>query len=192
MRSERATVALDRRGFKRRSSHLNKMRIGRTRRRAPGLGMASIGRAIVGFHRDEAGAWVAELACGHRQHVRHAPPWQSRPWVETEAGRAQHIGAELACPHCAMPSLPAGLAQYKQTAEFDEHTLPSGLRARHTLKPGTWGRIVVLEGKLLYVFEDEPGRAFVLTPALPGVVPPEVPHHVEPRGPVRLRIDFYR
>lgn len=91
-----------------------------------------------------------------------------------------------------MPSLPAGIIQYKQTAEFDAQTLPSGLRSRHTLKPGTWARIVVLEGKLLYVIEREPTLAFVLTPALPGIVQPEVPHHVELRGPVRLRIDFYR
>jgi tellurite resistance-related uncharacterized protein len=91
-----------------------------------------------------------------------------------------------------MPSLPAGVARYKQTAEFDAQTLPSGLRSRHTLKPGTWGRIVVLEGELLYVIEHEPGTAFVLTPTLPGIVPPEVEHHVEPRGPVRLHIEFYR
>jgi tellurite resistance-related uncharacterized protein len=92
----------------------------------------------------------------------------------------------------AMPSLPANVAQYKQTAEFDERTLPHGLRSRHMLKPGTWGRIVVLEGELLYVIEQEPSLAFVLTPARPGIVAPEAPHHVELRGPVRLRIEFLR
>ena len=25
--------------------------------------------------------WVAELECGHTQHVRHDPPWTNRPWV---------------------------------------------------------------------------------------------------------------
>jgi tellurite resistance-related uncharacterized protein len=149
-------------------------------------------RAIVGFHRDSEGDWVAELACGHNQHVRHAPPWQSRPWVTTEAGRAEHLGVELPCPRCAMPSLPAGVAQYKQTPEFDEHTLPAGLRKAHTLKPDTWARIVVLEGRLLYVIGREPNTAFVLTPDFPGIVEPEVPHHVEPRGPVRLHIEFLR
>ena len=154
--------------------------------------MESVVRAIVGFHQDQEGAWIAELACGHGQHVRHPPPWQLRPWVETEAGRAQHLGAELPCPSCVMPSLPEGVIQYKQTPEFDAQTLPTGLRSRHTLKPRTWGRIIVLEGKLLYVIEGEPGIAFVLTPELPGIVAPEVPHHVEPRGPVRLHIEFYR
>jgi tellurite methyltransferase len=95
-------------------------------------------------------------------------------------------------PSSAMPSLPPGVTQYKQTAEFDEQTLPNGLRSRHTLKPGTWGRIVVLEGELLYVIESEPSAEFVLTAARPGIVQPEVAHHVAPRGPVRLRIEFYR
>jgi tellurite methyltransferase len=147
---------------------------------------------IVAFRQDEQGVWVAELACGHSQHVRHAPPWQSQSWVLDEAGRAAHLGVELPCASCELPSLPAGVALYKQTPEFDEHTLPAGLRSRHTLKPDTWARIVVLEGRLLYVIEREPVAAFVLTPALPGIVEPEVPHHVEPRGAVRLRIDFYR
>ena len=35
-------------------------------------------RAIVGYHRDDVGDWVAELECGHAQHVRHDPPWQLR------------------------------------------------------------------------------------------------------------------
>lgn len=44
-------------------------------------------QAIIGFHLDEENHWVAELACGHHQHVRHTPPWQNRPWVITEQGR---------------------------------------------------------------------------------------------------------
>ncbi|MET0349673.1 MAG: DUF3565 domain-containing protein, partial [Rhizobacter sp.] len=36
---------------------------------------------ITGFHQDDEQHWVAQLACGHNQHVRHDPPWQLRPWV---------------------------------------------------------------------------------------------------------------
>lgn len=57
-------------------------------------------QAIIGFHRDENGHWVARLACGHNQHVRHNPPWQNRPWVTTEAGRARHLGRSLNCKKC--------------------------------------------------------------------------------------------
>ena len=37
------------------------------------------------FHQDEQGDWVAELECGHGQHVRHRSPWELRPWVLSEA-----------------------------------------------------------------------------------------------------------
>ncbi len=60
-----------------------------------------IPRAIRGFHQDEHGDWVAELECGHTQHVRHKPPWIERPWVTTAAGRAAHLGHTLECKHCA-------------------------------------------------------------------------------------------
>lgn len=55
---------------------------------------------IVAYHRDEEDHWVAELACGHNQHVRHAPPLISRPWVESQAGRAAMLGHELDCKKC--------------------------------------------------------------------------------------------
>ncbi|HVV47131.1 MAG TPA: DUF3565 domain-containing protein [Bryobacteraceae bacterium] len=60
-------------------------------------------RRIVGFHRDEAGHWVADLECGHGQHVRHQPPWMMRPWVLTEEGRSAFLGRELVCVKCAEP-----------------------------------------------------------------------------------------
>lgn len=55
---------------------------------------------IVGFHKDEHGDWVADLKCGHTQHVRHDPPWQLRPWVTSEEGRKSKVGMELNCKKC--------------------------------------------------------------------------------------------
>jgi hypothetical protein len=55
---------------------------------------------IVRFKQDAAGDWIAELSCGHSQHMRHRPPWMLRPWVTTEAGRALKLGSELDCPLC--------------------------------------------------------------------------------------------
>jgi hypothetical protein len=57
-------------------------------------------QAIVGFHQDEHGDWVADLACGHGQHVRHQPPFVSRPWVVTAQGRASRVGEPLDCKLC--------------------------------------------------------------------------------------------
>lgn len=57
-------------------------------------------RAVIGFETDEEGHWVAQLECGHGQHVRHDPPWMVRDWVTTEQGRAQRVGMMLECKRC--------------------------------------------------------------------------------------------
>jgi 8-oxo-dGTP pyrophosphatase MutT (NUDIX family) len=67
--------------------------------RGPHLPVA-VPRRIVGFHQDEERHWVADLDCGHAQHVRHDPPWQNRPWVVTAEGRARYLGVELQCKKC--------------------------------------------------------------------------------------------
>ncbi|HEY2545268.1 MAG TPA: DUF3565 domain-containing protein [Candidatus Acidoferrum sp.] len=59
-----------------------------------------IRRKIIGFHLDERKDWVAELECGHQQHVRHDPPWMERVWVTTKSGREEHLGHELICLLC--------------------------------------------------------------------------------------------
>jgi len=65
------------------------------------MGTVGVGRRIIGFARDEDDDWVALLDCGHRQHVRHRPPWTNRPWVVNAAGRAAHLGHTLCCVDCA-------------------------------------------------------------------------------------------
>jgi Protein of unknown function (DUF3565) len=57
-------------------------------------------RRIVSFHQDDEQHWVADLECGHTQHVRHDPPWQVREWVTTPAGRAGWLGRFLECRRC--------------------------------------------------------------------------------------------
>lgn len=57
-------------------------------------------RLITGFHQDPESHWVADLECGHSQHVRHDPPWQVRAWVLTEETRRAHLGTPLDCVVC--------------------------------------------------------------------------------------------
>ena len=80
-------------------------------------------------------------------------------------------------------------APYRSTAVFDETTLPDTLRREHRTKPGVWGVIRVLEGKLRLNFAD--GGEEILTPNRPGLVLPEQAHRVEPIGPMRMQVDFY-
>jgi tellurite resistance-related uncharacterized protein len=146
-------------------------------------------RQIIGFHCDDEGAWVAELACGHGQHVRHDPPWQSRAWVNDDEGRRAKLGAELDCLYCNMARLPEGLIAYKRTASFSELDIPAGLLRDHRTKAGVWARIVVEDGKLEYTCSR---GAFVLRPGIDGIAPPEQPHRVRPVGTVRFHVSFLR
>lgn len=63
-------------------------------------------RTIIDFHRDEEGHWVADLDCGHGQHVRHDPPWMTRPWVITAEGRQSRLGVLLECKKCDEEGVP--------------------------------------------------------------------------------------
>jgi hypothetical protein len=65
-----------------------------------GSGDRGVPRRIIGFHQDDEAHWVADLECGHTQHVRHDPPWQQRPWVVTAEGRQRFLGTSLRCVLC--------------------------------------------------------------------------------------------
>jgi len=87
--------------------------------------------------------------------------------------------------------LPGDAAAYKRTAIFDEASLPPGLRRRHSTREEVWGVITVLAGRLAYRIL-EPASATLLTPGRPGLVRPRQYHQVEPDGPVRFFVEFYR
>lgn len=55
---------------------------------------------IKNYHQDGECDWVAQLACGHFQHVRHKPPFINRPWVIIEQGRLSMLGHQLNCVKC--------------------------------------------------------------------------------------------
>ena len=87
-------------------------------------------------------------------------------------------------------SSPPSPIPYKRTAVFDEYTLPKGLRREHRTKPGVWGVIRVLDGRVRYQVLD-PASEVILEPGRPGLVHPDEPHLVEPLGPIRMQIEFY-
>lgn len=91
-----------------------------------------------------------------------------------------------------MRTLPAHLEHYKTTPEFSQESVPAGLLRNHTTAAGVWGRIVVLEGSLRYVIEAPEPETHLLVPGTPGIVEPQVPHHVALAGPVRFCVEFHR
>jgi tellurite methyltransferase len=149
-------------------------------------------RAIVGYHHDAVGDLVADLDCGHGQHVRHQPPFVLRPWTLTEDGRRSMLGTPLACVRCDRLEFPEGFATYKRTREFTHDTVPAGLRHHHTTAVGVWARIVVLDGQLAYQVEPPVDRRWILDTTHPGVVAPQIPHRVEVIAPVRCYVEFWK
>lgn len=149
-------------------------------------------RAITGFRLDDLGDWVANLDCGHGQHVRHRPPFVSRPWVVSDVGREAMLGAELDCVRCDRMEWPEGLAAYRRTPEFDETTIPAGLKSEHATKRGVWARIHVMFGALRYHVGAPVRRSLHVRPNSIAVIVPEIRHRVEPEGSVRFFIEFWR
>ena len=73
--------------------------------------------------------------------------------------------------------------------------MPSGLLKAHRTKAGTWGRIVVLEGRLLYRIHTAPAEEHILDPDTvcgPGIIEPEVQHEIAALGKARFRVEFFR
>jgi tellurite methyltransferase len=149
-------------------------------------------QTITGFHRDAEGDWVAELSCGHNQHVRHRPPFMQRPWTVTEAGRDERLGTPLPCPPCARAEFPAAIRRVRSSPEWDERTVPPGLLRAHQLAAGTWGKLIVHQGALRFSLTGEPPVSVELVAGSPAqAIPPGVCHEVQPMGSVRFSIDFF-
>ncbi len=80
---------------------------------------------------------------------------------------------------------------YKTTAIFDQDSLPDALRRDHSTKAGVWGLIRVLEGSLRLDYAEATPE-LILTAGRPGLIRPEQVHRVEPLGPMRMQVEFYR
>ncbi len=87
-------------------------------------------------------------------------------------------------------SIPAGHVLERTTAEFDEHSVPTGLLRDHRVARGTWGRLVVRAGGLRFGFGDD--AEFDVAAGESVVIPPERLHHVAVDGAVRFVVEFHR
>ena len=118
-------------------------------------------------------------------------------YISPRPGFTQHLLTTHATEHmvdlirrAAQFRPPPRPEPYKQTPVFDEGTLPAGLRREHRTKPGVWGVIRVLEGRLRYEVLD-PASEIILEPGHAALVLPDQPHLVEPLGPMRMQLEFY-
>ncbi len=95
-----------------------------------------------------------------------------------------------------MKTLPDHFSVYRSTPEFDADSVPKGLLKAHHTKAGTWGKIVILKGRLKYRIlptDENEMEENILSPQCFGVVEPTVLHEVEVIDEsVRFRVDFLK
>jgi tellurite methyltransferase len=147
-------------------------------------------RAMSGYHRDLKDDWVAELSCGHSQHIRHRPPFQLREWVLNAKGRHDRLGSLLDCPLCDRAELPDGLELVRTSPEWNERTIPAGLKQTHRMAAGTWGSIKVHDGNLRFTARTEPELHLIVRAGSTQAIPPEVEHEVQALDRVCFSIDI--
>jgi hypothetical protein len=80
-------------------------------------------RRITAFHQDPEQHWVADLECGHAQHIRHDPPMETRLWVLTEESRRSHLGTTLNCLLCDPPATADLAASSEARAAYEDARL---------------------------------------------------------------------
>jgi tellurite resistance-related uncharacterized protein len=114
----------------------------------------------------------------------------------TSFGRSSHsLGMSS-----GMKELPKDVVRYSQVPKtgsfFTATTIPKGLLRDHTTKAGTWGVIRVSSGKLEYSMFQEPSLPGVVvecSPDMPGIIEPQVKHHVKPLSDdLKFVVEFYR
>lgn len=151
---------------------------------------SEVKRPITGFGVDELGDWFAVLGCGHRQHVRHQPPFINRPWVTTKAGRTSRLGHELDCVRCDRLELPDHVQAAQTTAAFTQQNIDRALARARVLGVQSWLRIVIVQGALRY-------RAPLLAvdsrldANTVGIVPPAVACNLVPLGHVLFYFEAF-
>jgi tellurite resistance-related uncharacterized protein len=99
-----------------------------------------------------------------------------------------------------MKELPQDVVQYSQVPKpgsfFTATTIPKGLLRDHTTRVGTWGVIRVSSGTLEYsIPQEEPSPVVVVecSPDLPGIIEPQVKHHVKALSEdLKFVVEFYR
>ena len=88
-------------------------------------------------------------------------------------------------------TLPEGAKKVGSTPVMTEKTVVSGILKKHLAPRGKFGYLVVEEGSLQFVWEDEKDNVLDADPEHPIVIFPERYHHVSITETVRFRVEFY-
>ncbi len=76
---------------------------------------------------------MAELECGHNQHVRHDLPWECSPWGVSPEGRNSRLGFRLNCIKCDRGE-PSDLPGWQTWATEDREKDPYAQARNHPIE----------------------------------------------------------
>ncbi|MDP6480845.1 MAG: DUF1971 domain-containing protein [Acidimicrobiales bacterium] len=76
--------------------------------------------------------------------------------------------------------------------EFTAGTVPRKLLAAHRTAEGVWGHPVVREGRVDFVFEDDPDHVYNVEPGSPMPIPPGRSHRLSPSDDAVFAVEFHR
>ncbi len=88
-------------------------------------------------------------------------------------------------------TLPESANKVGSTPSMNEETVVKGILKNHLAPKGKYGLVVVEEGTLQFVWEDDPDNILDADPNNPIVIFSERFHHVVITGKVIFRVEFY-
>ena len=88
--------------------------------------------------------------------------------------------------------LPESAVKVGETPNMTEITVVKGILRNHLAPKGKFGLVVVEEGSLEYIWEDDKENVLNADKDHPIVIEPERYHHVVITGPVVFRVEFYK
>ena len=89
-------------------------------------------------------------------------------------------------------TLPKKAIKVGTTPSMTEETVVPGILKKHLAPTGKFGYLVVEEGSLQFVWEDEEDNVLDADSEHPIVIFPERFHHVSITSKVRFRVEFYK
>jgi len=89
-------------------------------------------------------------------------------------------------------TLPESAVKVGSTPSMDNETVVAGILKNHLAPKGKHGLVVVEEGSLKFVWEDDANNVLDADTENPIIIYPERFHHVVLDGPVKFRVEFYQ
>ncbi|MFC4291638.1 DUF1971 domain-containing protein [Sphingorhabdus arenilitoris] len=92
--------------------------------------------------------------------------------------------------------IPAGAICYRELGPWKADQVPTGLQKRHNVKEGCWVKLQVLDGQILFIWDDSDNETrdteTLLSAGEHIIIPPIRPHHLELNWDTEIKLDFYR